>query len=155
MRVLFLDIDGVLNSHEFFERRTKPQQFSGMCELCVDLMSRFDRIVEETGCKVVLSSTWRLSPTYMHDLEVQGLNTNAIIDRTPTWHRPPDTGWEWRERGKQIAEWLAAHPEVTRYTILDDDSDMLDEQTPSFFKTSTHTGLTDEIASAVIAHLNA
>jgi hypothetical protein len=31
-------------------------------------------------------------------------------------------------RGEEIKAWLHQHPEVTRYAIVDDDSDMLPEQ---------------------------
>lgn len=151
-KILFLDIDGVLNSADWFRRRTKPQQFSHDYELDILLMQLFDEIVEKTGCKVVLSSTWRLSSTYMTDLERQGLNTNAIIGRTPNMPRPSNTSVEYCERGKEVVAWLRDHPEVKRYAILDDDSDFLPEQ--PLFKTSWQTGLTQEIAEKVISYLN-
>ena len=44
-------------------------------------------------------------------------------------------------RGEQIAEWLERHPEVTRYAIIDDDSDMLDEQKEFFAQTSFQEGM--------------
>jgi len=152
MKILFLDIDGVLNSADWFSRRTKPQQFDNLHELDIELTYLFDEIIERTNCKVVLSSTWRLSETYQEDLERQGLNTNAIIDRTP--HMPLMGGVEAMERGKEIKAWLDNHQEVTKYAILDDDSDMLPEQLQNFFKTSWSTGLTREITEAVINHLN-
>jgi len=151
MRYLFLDIDGVLNSEDWFKRRTKEQQFSNICELDIEAMLLFDEIVERTGCKVVLSSTWRLSHTWREDLERQGLNTNFIVDRTPSMHRPAGTGVEYMERGKEIAAWLEQHPEVTRYAILDDDRDFMPEQ--PLFGTTWKNGLTREIAEAVITHL--
>jgi len=151
MKVLFLDIDGVLNSEKWFKERTKEQQFSHASELCVELMHLFDEIVEQTGCKVVLSSTWRLSRTWREDLEHQGLNTNSIIDRTPHMPRPAGTSVEYCERGKEIAQWLSEHPEVTVYAILDDDRDMLPEQ--PFFRTTWKIGLTEEIRDKVIEHL--
>lgn len=155
VKVLFLDIDGVLNSADWYEQRTKEQQFSGLCELDIEAMHLYDEIVERTGCNVVLSSVWRFADNYKERLERQGLNTNKIIDRTPHMPRPRDTGTEYAERGKEIKAWLDSKlmglPCV--YAILDDDSDMLPEQ--PHFKTSWQTGLTREIAEAVITHLNA
>ena len=58
-------------------------------------------------------------------------------------------------RGHEIQEWLDKHPEVTRYAILDDDSDMLPEQMPNFFKTTFQNGLIEDIAKKVTEHLNA
>jgi len=145
-KILFLDIDGVLNSEASFARRRGHEQ------LDIELMHLFDEIVERTGCKVVLSSSWRHSKTYCEDLESHGLNTNSFVDRTPCMPRPVGTSHEYMERGKEIAAWLEQHPEVERYAILDDDSDFLPDQ--PLFKTSWKHGLTREIAEAVIAHLN-
>lgn len=57
------------------------------------------------------------------------------------------------ERGEQIAEWLAEHPEVTRFAIVDDDSDMGDLDS-YLFKTDFNSGLTAEIADRIIEHLS-
>ena len=42
--------------------------------------------------------------------------------------------------GGRTGEWLSRHPEVERYAIVDDDSDMLPEQMPFFVRTSAETG---------------
>jgi hypothetical protein len=44
-------------------------------------------------------------------------------------------------RGKEIDRWLKDHPEVEQYCIVDDDSDMLEEQMPYFVKTTYKEGL--------------
>lgn len=59
--------------------------------------------------------------------------------------------WPHELRGDEINDWLAKHPEVDKYAILDDDSDFYDDQ--PLFKTTFKDGLTDEIAEAVIEHL--
>lgn len=51
-KIIFLDIDGVLNPHDFNE----VAQSSSICRGCV---AHFNRLIEETGAKVVLSSAWR------------------------------------------------------------------------------------------------
>jgi hypothetical protein len=43
--------------------------------------------------------------------------------------------------------WLRAHPEVTRYAVLDDSDDCLDEL--PLFQPSAKTGLTPEIAKGI------
>jgi hypothetical protein len=48
-------------------------------------------------------------------------------------------------RGEEIEAWLAAHPEVEVYAILDDDSDMLRHQ-PHFKTCFSKGGLTEKIA---------
>lgn len=130
--MLFLDIDGVLNSH-----RTAIA-FGGMpFEIDAD-RSMFDEvairliagIVRLSGASVVLSSAWRQSPDWVKIGPALGL---PIIDRTPSMLGP---------RGKEIGAWLEAHPEVESYVIVDDDGDMLPEQTPFFVHTNMQDGLT-------------
>lgn len=55
-----------------------------------------------------------------------------IIDSTPVLNG---------RRGHEIAHWLAAHPEVTTWAIVDDDSDMLPEQRHRFVQTDFSDGL--------------
>ena len=59
-----------------------------------------------------------------------------------------------RPRGEEIAAWLAQHPNVTRFVILDDDKDMLD-LLPHLVHCDNRQGVTDELASEVIRRLNA
>ena len=108
-----------------------------------------DRIIQATGCQVVLSSTWRLHPESRAQVERW---VCKFIDVTPEFVRSLSEG---AVRGNEIQDWLDKHPEVTRYAILDDDPDMLEEQLPNFFKTTWEKGLTEEIMEKVIAHLNA
>ena len=68
----------------------------------------------------------------------------GVIDRTPDL-----TG---HSRGEEIAAWLAAHPEIKVYAILDDQRDMLPHQ--PHFKTSFYRGgLTESIAQRVRLYL--
>ena len=142
MKVLFLDIDGVVNSEEFFEKRSKglhPTDIDNYMALLVN------RIVEAAKCKVVLSSSWRgYAPG---EAEIERMIGVKIHDRTPR-------STESMARGKEIKEWLDEHPEVDRYAIVDDDNDMLPEQLHNFFQTDWKVGLTDEIAKNITDHLN-
>ena len=62
MKVIFLDIDGVLNCIGSFNR-TKTR-FNGFVGMDPTLVARFNSLVEKTGARVVLSSTWRLDPKW-------------------------------------------------------------------------------------------
>jgi hypothetical protein len=57
-----------------------------------------------------------------------------------------------RSRGEEIAAWLAAHPEVELYAILDDHSDMLPHQ-PHFKTCFSRGGLTEKIVRQVRHYL--
>jgi hypothetical protein len=56
-------------------------------------------------------------------------------------------------RCKEVLAWLSDHPRVTRYAVIDDEDDDLD-QLP-LFQPSAATGLTNEVAEAVQQYLNA
>lgn len=137
MKVIFLDIDGVLNSYA-----TQPKDDVGkLFSIHPPLAARWAKLLRDTGAVGVLSSSWR------HDIHwKQVMFTNGVaglIDRTPELRD--------RIRGEEIDAWLAEHPQVTAYAILDDDSDMLPHQ--PHFLTSIHSGgLTEEIAERVRLH---
>lgn len=137
MKILFLDIDGVVNN---------AHASSSIDGWPIERFSAFliGRIVEATGCKVVLSSSWRHSPEGCVVVEKKVVR---LFDKT-------GDGRGLVSRGSEIKEWLIAHPEVARYAILDDNSDMLTEQMPNFFQTTWEQGLTEDIANKVIEHLN-
>lgn len=149
MKIVFLDVDGVLNCQGTF---TKDRN----AHFPIDPYMAFlvGKIQLETDCKVVLSSSWRHhveSADYIHNRVVK------LYDRTGDEPHDPNrpSGAENCQRGREIKAWLDNHKyKVERYAILDDDSDMLPEQQPNFFKTQWLVGLTDEIANKVIEHLN-
>lgn len=117
-KILFLDIDGVLNSaRSQIAFDGYPHSFRTRC------MAKFDhvavalvrRLCEATGCAVVLSSDWRYDCT-AHEA-ANGLNL-PIVDITPI----NVTG----SRGMEVAAWLDMHPEVTAYAVVDDNLDIDD-----------------------------
>lgn len=133
-KILFLDIDGVCNNH-----RTK-QVFEGFLGIDPNLAPIIRGIVLATGCEVVLSSTWRLTPSACDEVRRK---VCPFIDVTPDM---PD-----KLRGEEVAAWLAEHPEVERYAIVDDDNDFLLGQ--PLFQTRWQEGITPEIADLIIKYL--
>lgn len=135
MKVLFLDLDGVVNS-----RRTAVACDGYPYDFSKKEMERFDpialklirKLCEETGCSVVLSSDWRYSCT-VHEV-ANGLDL-PVIDFTPV------KGLH-KKRGEEIAAWMFDHPEVTQYAIVDDNNWMLSEQQDNFVQTNEEIGLT-------------
>lgn len=143
IKVLFLDIDGVVNCvNTNFKTDLWP----------LDRYMAFlvGKIVLDTDCKVVLSSSWRNHPDGVKVIEKHVV---PILDITcQSWYDRERDHHSWR--GEEIKKWLDAHPEVSKYAILDDSSDMLPEQQRNFFKTSWLRGLEEDIAKAVTKHLN-
>lgn len=142
MKVLFLDIDGVVNCKNTMQRH---RGFIGIDPYMAFLVGK---IQLDTDCQIVLSSTWRLNEENRGEVRRQVVD---FIDCTPSLHG--DNRYNGL-RGEEIKNWLDRNPQVTRYAILDDDSDMLAEQIPNFFKTTWDEGISKEIAEAVTNHLN-
>ncbi len=61
MRVIFLDIDGVLNSHRTAAAYREPL----MRKLDPVSVKLLHRIVSKADAKLVISSTWRLDPDWL------------------------------------------------------------------------------------------
>lgn len=148
MKVIFLDIDGVLNHQKHYEwlmntneptpmQRTYPYtEFSPVsCKLLRD-------IIDNTDAKLVVSSSWRLDGLVKLNKLFRFFGLPNAIDVTPCLNTA---------RGIEIGAWLAAHPEVTNYVILDDDEDMNVEQLPFFIKTNPYEdGLNEEVKNNAI-----
>jgi hypothetical protein len=136
MKVLFLDIDGVLNSRSTTSFKNSLWPYDPYMAFMVG------KIQLDTGCEIVLSSSWRWS----EDGVAAVRKLVNLLDITPKLNL---------SRGEEIQAWLDKHPEVTAYAILDDDRDMLKSQLPNCFFTTFETGLTEDIALAVTQHLSA
>jgi hypothetical protein len=93
------------------------------------LLARLQSVLDATGAAIVLSSTWRYDPAGLFSARRYDI---PFIDVTPDLPRKP--------RRDEVTEWLGKHPEVTRFAILDDEDDELDEL--PLFQPSRRTGLT-------------
>lgn len=140
MKVIFLDIDGVLNnaSHltKLIELLGKKQYFSiinQMHEIPFDYRSckLLKELIKETGAEIILSSTWRMNDNGINTIEKYA--EIPIKDITPVLEAM---------RGEEIKQYLKNHPEITQYVILDDDTDMLKEQIGHFVKVNNEVGFT-------------
>jgi len=118
IKVIFLDVDGVLNSSHTTRKTASGYTFIGNRQL-----KNLKRIISETGAKVVLSSDWRYErddPVYnsdflelRHELQQNGIQLYDFTPELPTAHR-----------GAEINKWLKAHEEVGNFVILDDRTDI-------------------------------
>jgi len=158
MKVVFLDIDGVLNSEEFFE--TLPynkhdkyikagyieDQAFGLCNIDSVPVAKLNYLLSQTMAKIVVSSSWRGSDPKLQEIfAIVGIP--HYIGVTP-YHKD-------RHRGTEIQMWLDRHPEVENYVIIDDDNDMLDSQLNHFVQTDAYKrGLSDEDVELAINILN-
>ena len=123
MKVIFLDIDGVLNCAS----TPNPRKFPYIVD--PKLLKRFKRLLQRTGAKVVLSSTWRYDPAGIFSAKHCGIPFIDVIPDMP--HRP---------RRDEVIAWLKA------------EDDELDEL--PLFQPSASTGLTETIAKGVANYLD-
>ena len=144
MKVLFLDIDGVICSirsavaYGGFPWTVKEKDMYLFDDVAIKLIQR---LCKDTNTKIVLSSVWRLS----HDWKMIGEKLNLpIIDKTPNKLSS--------NRGEEIAMWLRDN-KVDAYAIVDDDSDMLEEQLPFFVRVYSKNGLSFENYEQLMAIL--
>ena len=100
MKILFLDVDGVLNNH--------GRMMNMYCGIQHEKVNLLNRVLDETGCYLVISSAWRYMVLggdmtikgFEHMLLTHGLKChNKVIGCTPSDE-------DYNSRGKQISEWL-------------------------------------------------
>lgn len=141
--VLFLDIDGVLNSQAFYGRRNETRQsFRDLDPSCIECLNE---ITAKSGARIVISSTWRLTPRFpelVAHLKGQGI-AGEIVGRTPRLPHPA-------VRGDEIFAWMETQIEWPRFAILDDDSDM-SAALPWLVQTDTAMGLVRPDVERVLA----
>lgn len=164
MKILFLDIDGVMNSMDNMYAMTALYKLNSENKSRDEFGHLFDErcvrwlqyIVEKTNCKIVISSTWRMSGlSVMKELWKFRNLPGEVIDITPTSCNAELVelyAEERADRGYEIQEWLNKHPEVETYCIVDDDGDMLRHQ--AFINVDGRIGLNYAYTHAIIKILN-
>lgn len=150
-KIIFLDVDGVLNSHAWWDVRPKllpghTREDFTRNEFDPEAVKRLRTILDVTKAEVVLSSVWRLGEENRSAVRQYACD---FIDVTPESNC--------RIRGCEIRQWINdnvpyAERDDLKYAIIDDDSDMLLWQKDDFFQTDYKIGLTDEIAEKIIKH---
>jgi hypothetical protein len=135
MKIIFLDIDGVLNC----DRTPNPRKLPYIVDKT--LLARLTKLLDRTGAKIVLSSTWRVDPIGLFAAKHWGI---PFIDICPDMPRSA--------RCKEVLTWLSNHPRASRYAVIDDEDDGLDDL--PLFQPSCKTGITMEIVKGVEKYLN-
>lgn len=158
MKVIFLDIDGVLNSDDYAKRYHRERLMDKGQHIWVDpdAVELVRDLCESYNIKIIISSSWRC---FSLDDTIRNLNTyrdlrpllKYVIGITPRtvernrgreiemllddWSRYVDTGLihkSYRDKG------------LIEYAIVDDDSDILPSQKGHFVQTDWSTGITKE-----------
>lgn len=153
MKIIFLDIDGVLVTRRHLSSLMQSgQRFSdGMGlslfdPICVE---NFIRIINETNAQIVISSTWRMMPDAVDIVWAERKMPGRIVSVTPR----SSSG----RRGEEIQRWFEVHKDnfdVERFVIIDDEVADMGEMLPHVVKTTWMSGLTQELADEIINRLN-
>jgi hypothetical protein len=137
--IIFLDIDGVLNSVDFFKHRRNKDEDRFESDIDPRTIEWLNDFLGEDGL-VVVSSTWRLSHTkeqLQTILEKRGF-TGKIIGCTVNLNLSYGRGLEIK---KWIGDNIDESSDFNRYVIFDDSSDFLLEQQEHFFQTDNWFGV--------------
>jgi hypothetical protein len=155
MKIIFLDIDGVLNCESAYRngecqyqewiwedgRKDHYQRF------CVRSKELLNKLIDETGAKIVISSTWRHSGIeFMRKVWEMENMCGEIIGITPSIRangisipRGIEIQFYLNEMGFSHINWSEEEQQkrmdesgIENYIIIDDDSDMLYQQKNHF-----------------------
>lgn len=111
MKVIFLDVDGVLNSKDWLENN----RVMGENNVNPEKVKLLAEIIKNTNATVVLSSTWRYipeHPMFAYLTDILGQNGIKIHSFTPKLDG---------DRPKEIKLWIENQSEEIRFISLDDD----------------------------------
>jgi len=164
IKVIFLDIDGVINTKEWHSKMTKdtPKDEYGYAFDPVAVVN-LTHIIDETGADIVISSSWKFYgvPKLKEMWKMRNL-PGHILDITPNTVSDEillNANLEEFQlgvcRGNEIKEWLSRHKgKVSNYVIIDDFDDMLSEQEDHVVLTDTLIGITEWDAAKAVKILN-
>ncbi|WP_313004224.1 HAD domain-containing protein [Chryseobacterium gleum] len=159
MKIIFVDIDGVLNNAEYYKNKSLHSHHKENSHFDPRNVTALNRIISSTGVKMVLSSAWRLIRSLEEINELfKEVNLNVeIISVTESLHYK-DT-FELAPRGLEILKWIRDYHKTLKgglenYVIIDDEDDILDIQEKHFFQIDDKVGLTEADANEIIEFLN-
>ena len=133
--IIFLDFYGVLSTDNYLDplraAKSKTSDYWGRLSdpECVGCLKR---IVDETGARIVVTSSWRnYLSTWQFILMWKLRNMPGVLAGVT----PKSSIY----RGKEIADWLKVHPNISNYVIIDDmDSLQFDSNQSMHLVTTNH-----------------
>lgn len=140
MKVVFLDVDGVLNSEQdnlsYYLKTDKHIKY-------------LKEIVDRTDAVIVVTSAWRLAIGLFTRL-VRRLNDFDMHVYDKTCYM---SGYA--VRGKEIERWLSEHSDIESFVILDDEDFDLKMYADNLVKINVEYGLQREHVEKAVEILNA
>jgi len=143
MRILFLDIDGVLiNRSDYASRRPGAER-----------VALLNRLLAVTGARIVISSSHRIGKNRIQMCDIfndWGVTPGLILDLTPVINSSDSHAVE-------IAAWLKHREErcndVENFVVIDDDLSDMHDFLPQLIQTTKADGLTSELVDKAVGML--
>jgi hypothetical protein len=141
VRVLFLDVDGVLNRTGF-----RPGESLGLRSwIEPELATRLSDVLRVTGAEIVLASDWRRDRELQHlrdELRAAGID-GSLLGVTPVLGG--------QERWREIEAWMIEHDVGPDAIVIVDDAYDMGALATRFVRASPLNGLDEEVAAAIVA----
>ena len=158
MKVIFLDIDGVLNSQMLIDKNENEK-------IDINAVKLLKTLIDRSGAVVVLSSGRRLwfdddmvtddveaqylyDILFQYDIDIYGKTPDFSTDEIRTRRTFKDV------KAKEIVAWLEKHCDVDKYVILDDLHLENDQINANLIQIDGRVGITEEDVKRAMAILN-
>lgn len=156
MKVIFLDVDGVLNSEPFLENNTESIDRNNV--------SKLKNALDITNAVIVMSSGWRL--LFNDNMLPESGDSQYLYDilckfEIKLFGKTPDYSTEKIRINKtfslvkahEILAWLDVHDQVENYVVLDDLNLNNEKIYAHQVRTNPQLGLTEEDAARIVSKL--
>lgn len=156
MKVIFLDIDGVLNSREY----DRVRDYSKQTTIDETRLPFLKQIVDATSAVIVLSSTWRMHwHADKNECDEDGVYIAELFEKygMEIYDKTPDLGMS-ADRADEVRDYIKySGEEIESFVIIDDCRYDWREMNDRFVKTSPYRtrGIDEQTVELAIKILNA
>ena len=159
-KIIFLDIDGVLNP-KWWDSDKQSDNYGRLFD--AKAVANLAKIIEGTDADIVISSSWKnIGLVELQNMWRDRGLPGKIVDITPDYMsdelllKEDSSNMDYLyERGSEIQGWLLLHgDDVGRYVIIDDMDDILPEQLSHFVQTDPEFGITIDDVKKIVHLLN-
>ena len=155
MKLIFLDVDGVLNYGG-----CKARSATGCLGIEDEKVKLLRQIIDQTGAIVILTSTWKTEwfpSAFIEDLPKDGQYLEKQLAKHKVFIRAKTEDPSWTQRGQGILDFIETSKyNVEQFVILDDESfDFIELGLENcFVKTNFIDGLLPEHVEKAVNILN-
>jgi hypothetical protein len=149
-KIIFLDIDGVIN----LPKKTS-RGINASTKIDASCCQNLKKVLDASGAFIVITSTWRLQSSVMDGLKEQlrdfGIYSFRIVGQTSNLTKQIDFSTYAELRWLEIKDYIR-QKNIKDYIIIDD-VDLSKYEKQRFVKTDIQTGLTSSLAAECIKKL--